>query len=194
MMCASGTPVADGGSPARRDLLDAILARELAMFQAVNNRGGTSTCQERPRTFRLMRRMLFSVMPDEYLASYLDDLKAAGNNGRNFMVEKYARMDGLIPPVTGDMDTVAGITGIEEKWVADLSAAFPATFPPNQGMFGRYLSAELETLSVRTLGLWEQRVKDALDRGENLARLRYENMAREAGLPSLEEREAGGPL
>ena len=178
----------------REPLLDDVIERELIMFQAVNNRGGTSACQERPETFRLMRWMFFSVMSDEYLASYLADLKSAEKNGRNYMVEKYARMDDLIPPVTSDMESVSAIADVEEGWVTELSAKYPTTFPPNQGVFRRYLSAELETLSASTLALYAQRVAEAQTNGENLARIRYENMAKRAGLPSLEAREAGDGL
>ena len=171
-------------------LIGEIVEKELGMFQAVNNQNGPSPCQERPEAFRLMRWMLFSAMQVDFLESYLADLETAEKSGRNLMVEKYARMDNLIPPVSEDMDKVAAITDVEARWVRELSSKYPATFPENAGMFRRYHSAELEMFSMKTLSLYEVRLSEALDKGENLARIRYENMAEKIGLPSLDEREA----
>jgi len=106
------------------------------------------------------------------------------------MVEKYARMDNLIPSVSEDMDKVRSIADVEDQWMSEVSAKYPSTFPENAGMFRRYHSAELETLSLKTLSLYEVRILEAQDKGENLARIRYENMAKKIGLPSLDEREA----
>ncbi|RXE64146.1 DUF4125 family protein, partial [Muribaculaceae bacterium Isolate-002 (NCI)] len=83
----------------RESLLREIIDRELAMFLATPNEGGISACQQRPETFRVMRRMAHEVHDDATLASYLDDLRRAEEEGRNFMLEKYARMDERMPPL-----------------------------------------------------------------------------------------------
>ncbi len=82
----------------RERLLDEIVERELAMFLATPNEGGRASCQERPDVFRLMRRMAHITHEDAYLESYLQDLRQAEAVGRNFMLEKYARMDERLPP------------------------------------------------------------------------------------------------
>ena len=83
---------------AHEALLHEIIDCELAMFLAVPDADGPSTCQKRPKTFRLMRWMSLSVHDDSTLTSYLNDLKQAGMQGRNLMVEKYARMEDSLPP------------------------------------------------------------------------------------------------
>ena len=99
---------------AHEALLHEIIVCELAMFLAVPNADGPSTCQERPQTFRLMRWMSLSVHDDSTLTSYLNDLKQAGMQGRNLMVEKYARMEDSLPPLT-DNPLVDVITGEEAE-------------------------------------------------------------------------------
>ena len=81
-------------------LINEIVERELAMFLATPNEGGPSVCQTRPQSFRMMRRMTHSTHDISTLESYLDDLKKAAAEGRNFMIEKYARMDNRLPPLS----------------------------------------------------------------------------------------------
>ena len=82
----------------RGAVLAEIVERELAMFLATSNEGGVSVCQTRPDTFRAMRKMAHSAHDDALLESYLADLRQAEADGRNVMVEKYARMDDRCPP------------------------------------------------------------------------------------------------
>ena len=84
----------------REAVLAEIVDRELAMFLATNNEGGISICQTRPDTFRAMRLMAHAAHEDAVLVSYLDDLRQAEADSRNFMVEKYARMDDRLPPLS----------------------------------------------------------------------------------------------
>ena len=87
---------------------------------------GRSLCQERPGTFRAMREMSHSVLSRDTLASYLGDLRNAQVDGRNLVTEKYARMEGQIPPVS-DCPLIPRIVAIESAWMKELCAAFPLT-------------------------------------------------------------------
>ena len=53
-------------------LIKEIVERELAMFLATPNEGGTSECQTRPQSFRMMRRMNHCTHDAATLESYLD--------------------------------------------------------------------------------------------------------------------------
>ena len=74
------------------ELIDAIVQIEWPMFAGVNNEGGKAACQMDLATFRIMRISQYSAWGEELLESCLADLRAAQNQGRNLMTEKYARM------------------------------------------------------------------------------------------------------
>ena len=74
------------------ELIDAIVQLEWPMFAGVNNEGGKAACQMDLATFRIMRISQYSAWGEELLESCLADLRAAQNQGRNLMTEKYARM------------------------------------------------------------------------------------------------------
>ena len=151
----------------RSRLLDEIIERELAMFLATPNEGGTASCQERPDTFRLMRKMAHGTHGEDYLESYLQDLIQAEFDKRNFMLEKYARMDNRLPPISYNplLDKIADA---EQKF---LEEAIPLTNgmirPESAANFRNYLRCELETLSDRTLELYYKEIEQALRENVN---------------------------
>jgi len=157
-------------------IIDAIIERELEMFLAVQNFGGTSGCQQHPSSFKAMRWMTHSVLPHEYLVSYLNDLKAAHNNDINLMTIKYGRMDNLIP-VYNDSPLIEKIADAEVQWMQELRQLDPGSFRETDGKaFKVYLSCELETLSADTLQIYFDTIEKARSEGRNLARERYENL------------------
>lgn len=174
----------------RESLINDIIEQELVMFLNTQNRGGTASCQENPDMFRLWRWMVFSVLSDQYLQSYCADLDDAKKNGRNLMTEKYARMENLIPCVSPNMGKVQKITAIERDWMKSLNENFPALFPQSLARFDMYFPAEMETLSERSLDLYQACVDAALRDGENLAYKRYTNMYARLNMGTLEELEA----
>lgn len=172
-----------------KDLIDRIIAIELDMFQRVNSRGN-APCQEMPGTFRTMRWMAHSVLSRDTLASYLDDLEQARKAGRNLMTEKYARMEGLIPPLKNDPEVIAlldEITEIEENWIVEFSKAYPKIITGDGSAFAAYLRCELETYSDRTLELYHRDVLEARRQGISLARKSYENLFKGLGYSSFED-------
>lgn len=180
---------------ARLQLIDEIIARELEMFLAVRNRGGTASCQEQPDSFRIMRHMTHAVMPIEYLDSYLADLKQAVADKRNLMTEKYALMEGIIP-VQNDSQAITELVKIESDWRKEVSAQFPlSVHPDGHESFCTYLNGELQTYSPKTLIIYLNYARKTQYNGGNLVRERYEILMRKLGYDSLthcEESIAGG--
>lgn len=174
----------------RKAVLYEIIERELAMFQAVQNEGGTAECQQRPETFRVLRHMAHAPHDDAVLASYLEDLRQAAEQGRNMMVEKYARMDDRLPPLS----TSPLLDEIADAETAFLEAArtqYPHVIKSNgAGIFRHYLRCELETLSPATLELYAREVRRAQAEGRNLAVERHECLAQLLGRGTLAAYEA----
>ncbi|MCH5276414.1 MAG: DUF4125 family protein [Desulfovibrionaceae bacterium] len=164
---------------AERDaLLDEIIDRELAMFLATPNEGGVSACQQRPETFRVMRHMAHVTHDDATLRSYLVDLLDAEISGRNFMLEKYARMDDRLPPLS-DSPLLDEIADAENTFMEEAARLRPDRVKRNgSGMFRHYLRCELETLSPGTLELYAREVRRAQEEGRNLVLERHEWLAR----------------
>lgn len=165
----------------RRELLNEIIERELEMFQATPNEGGTASCQEKPDAFRLMREMAHSVHGEAYLESYLEDLREAAKVNRNFMLEKYARIDDRLPPISSSplLDKIA------DAETEFLKAAIPLSngmIRPESGPgFRRYLRSELETLSDRTLALYDREIEQAIKDGKNPVLERHKWLAAHLG-------------
>ena len=174
----------------REATLAEIIERELAMFLATNNEGGVSECQTRPDTFRAMRKMAHSAHDDALVASYLDDLQQTEAQGRNVMVEKYARMDDRLPPLSTSplLDQIADA---EQAFLHDAQQRYPHVIKSNgQGMFRRYLRCELETLSPRTLELYAAQVSRAQHEGRNLVVVRHDYLMRLLGKGGIDTCEA----
>lgn len=182
----------------KKSLISEILSREFAMFQTVPTLARAS-CQENPEGFRIMRGSQFSAWSEETLLSYLEDLKEAEQAGKNLMTLKYARMDNLIPPLS-ENPLIAEIAAIQVDWQEKLAAEFPRvlgrgraitdeTANPGGTSFLRYLAAELETYSDRTISLLRRDMEAFLESGRNMAREIYSAMVRELGYDSLEDAE-----
>ena len=169
----------------RENLIRDIVERELAMFLATPNEGGPSVCQTRPQSFRLMRWMNHSTHDISTLESYLNDLKDAEAGGRNFMIEKYARMDNRLPPLSTS-PLLDEITDAESAFLREASARYPHAITDNgDALFRNYCRCELETLSERTLELYAAEVKQAQQEGRNLAEERYDKLWKRLGEDSL---------
>lgn len=173
----------------REGLLLEIVERELVMFLETPNEGGTAACQQRPDSFRIMRRMAHAPLSDATLEAYAADLRLAERQGRNFMIEKYARMDNRLPPLQ-DNPLIDEVVGMEAAFMREASARYPAVIVyGGDGQFENYLRCELETLSPATLDLYARDMRRAAREGRNPAEERYRCLARLMGKGSLEEME-----
>ncbi len=118
------------------------------------------------------------------------DLRQAEVNSRNLMVEKYARMDDRLPPLSTSplLDEIADA---EEAFLHEAQTRYPHVIKSNgQGMFRRYLRCELETLSDRSLELYAAQVRRAQQQGRNLVVERHDFLMRLLGKGGIEACEA----
>lgn len=180
----------------RKDALtEEIIDLEEAMFVAVVSET-PAPCQQDTATFRIMRRAQFSAWPEDALSCYYDDLKIAGQEGKNLMTLKYARMDDRIPPINTD-PLIDEIVDIQVEWQYRLFQKYPALIahgrPVEEAVTGvsfkRYLAGELETFSIRTLTCLGRHVKAVYRGGGNMSEQVYLAMVRGLGYASLAEAE-----
>ena len=171
----------------RATLLHKIIEKELNMFLATPNQGGTASCQQNPQGFRIMRRMTLAALSDATLAHYLDDLHRAEGDGRNFMIEKYARMDSLILPLQAN-PLIDEIVHAETAFIQAASAQYPHVIRyGGNSAFQNYLRCEAETYSPATLESYAADLRRAQQQGRNLAIERFRCLANLLGKPSLED-------
>ena len=180
------------------DLIGMILELELQMFLTVPVLR-RSSCQDDPSGFFLHRRVQFSVWGEEALHSYLNDLQTAQAQGFNLMTYKYARMDDLIPP-RREHHLIDRIVALQTDWQRKVLVKYPAltstgrplegTADPAQSTsFVKYLRAELESYSDRTIRLLYKETLDKAEEGINLSEQVYEALARLQGYASLADAE-----
>ncbi len=178
--------MAGGKSP--EELLKKIISIELRMFMTVQTSGPT-TCQEQPEAFKLTRKAGFYVLSHETLESYINDLQEAMEENRNLIELKYARIDGLIPPLS-DNPLIEKIVEVEGRWLKELEKKYPSTFRGRADFAtGVYLRSELETYSDRTLELYYKDICQALAEGRNLTAERYTYLFKQIGYNSIEDME-----
>lgn len=173
-----------------------VLDCEWALFTQVRG-AGPAACQRAPDSFRTIRGTLFALWTAEMLAAYLETLERAIAQGRNPLAEKYARMDGLIPPLSDD-PLISAIVAVEERWQAELQVSFPALYrrccrsraPTGDGReFSVYLRCELETYGERTVQLYYDNVARADAAGLNLAIEALDRLVVQSGYADLEQAE-----
>jgi len=159
-------------------IIEAILEIELQMFLTVNPEQ-TSGCQEHPESFKLHRRAQFAPWSEEALGSYLEDLHAAQAHGENLMRRKYARMQGLLPPVESS-PVLEEIVRLKMDWQRAMFRDYPAVMAGARPLtaestraqmtsFETYARGEIETYSKRTLGLLHRDLLEIQARGESLS-------------------------
>ncbi|MFX1492910.1 MAG: DUF4125 family protein [Promethearchaeota archaeon] len=171
----------------KKKLLKKIIEIEFQMFENVRS-NQPSLCQENPGAFKLMREMNHSALSYDTLKSYLKDLKTAKSKGRNLMTEKYARMNNLIPPLKVN-PLIQKIVSIESGWMDELSNQYPLSVNHKPNYFIKYLSCELETYSNNSIELYLKDIQIAKENGANLAKKRFDHLAKELGYSSLKELE-----
>lgn len=195
------------------ETIDSIIALEWNMFQRVNNEGGRASCQDDIQTFRIMRKSQFAAWPETVQKSYLNDLETAQTNGRNLVMEKYARMmestaperfaeiSGFLPPL-GDIEkqTIAIIVGIQMKWTREFALKYPNITGRGRAVSSdldneyntsieTYLRCELATYSLDTLKLLLAFFANLEAAGKNLTEEILLNTADNYGFRSLENAE-----
>lgn len=192
-------------------LIAAIIGAEWQMFDKVQNEGGRAACQNDARTFAIMRYSQFAPLPQDVLESYLDDLAAAAQVGRNLLAEKYAYMMEYTDPATFDRtlrDHLPAVSAyrqalcerIASRLVADeqeFAVRYPALHAQARPVEGTqagdvsvrvYALGELKTYSERTLERYDAWLRAHSE--ENISVSVHRVMVRLYGYDSLEEAEA----
>lgn len=179
-------------------IIEAILEIELQMFLTVNPER-TSGCQKHPESFKLHRRAQFAPWSEEALGSYLEDLHAAQTHGENLMRRKYARMQGLLPPVESS-PVLEEIVRLKMDWQRAMFRDYPAVMAGARPLtaestraqmtsFETYARGELETYSERTLEFLHRDLLEIQARGESLSEKVYDYLVRASGYASLKDSE-----
>ncbi|RLC31586.1 MAG: DUF4125 domain-containing protein [Deltaproteobacteria bacterium] len=180
----------------QKDLIDRILDIEQDMFSRVRS-ATPAPCQNEPDRFRQIRGSIYEAWNEEMLESYLEDLKVAQKKGRNLFSEKYARMDNLIPQLNTN-PLIDKIVEVETKWQTEIRNKFPAVYnrlcrdasqAQDGSNFAVYLKCELETYSDKTIQLYYQHIKNALERGENMAISSLQRLVKKGGFNDLDHAE-----
>ncbi len=171
----------------KEDLIAEILELEWDMFTSVKARDRSASCQEDPGSFRIIRSANFLTWSETTLASYLGDLKLATGKGRNLMTEKYARMEGTIPPLNPEAaQIIERIVRKECLWAEEYIKGTPGARlarpiyahddAPGIVSAETYSRAEYETYSTRTLDFYYSDILGMSARGENRIALAVGNM------------------
>ena len=178
-----------------KDLVNEIIECELIMFLSVPAEGNPA-CRESPDNFRIHRSAQFSAWSEETLLSYLADLKAAETRGRNLMTYKYARMEEMIAS-ENNSPYINNIVSAQTNWQNQVIEEYPKLMKNGRGLrdddasvldvsFERYLRAELESYSEKTLELLSADIDAYLDDGVNMSEQIYLNLLSNYGISSLE--------
>jgi len=194
-----------------QELIDKVLACEWDMFTSVPSADGRAICQDDYESFRIMRLAQASILSEEVLSSYLNDLQSAKEHGRNLMTEKYGRMmeytfpgeyeriQKLLPGVTEQAKNLAAqIVSVFTQWSSQIQAKYPALAAIGRpadssgdayGIISSesYLRCELLTMSERTLQLYAEYVDAQKAHGVNLQQAILEKTVAQYGYESLEQ-------
>jgi len=198
----------------RQTMIDRLAELEWNAFQEIQGIEGRADCQDNRREFDINRKSQFASWSDEILESYLGDLKAAQQERRNLVWEKYARMmeftspleypnvaDGL--PLLSDAVRELAERIVEKQvvWQEELAGAYPRLFirarsirsrddSPLASSFETYLRCELLTYSKKTLNLYLAHLESRERTGVSMNRVCMEEMVRMYGYTSLEAADA----
>jgi len=182
----------------KKELIDRILTVELSMFLTVRT-VGRAACQDHPEEFRQNRAAQFFTWSEKTLTSYLEDLMAAEEEGKNLMTMKYARMVNQIPCLNDD-PLIEKIVAIQTSWQKDLVARYPCLMGRArviesrqdtdwQTSFETYLRGELETYSGKTLRSLYEDIQRYEQDHQNMNQRLYDFLIKDLGYESLDEAE-----
>lgn len=195
----------------RSKLIAEIIKREWEMFSNVSNKGGRASCQEDPKTFKIMRSSFMSIWSEKTLESYRKDLVRAQEDGRNLMTEKYARMMEFTSPEeyaqikqhlpllnAESFSVIDEIVKIDLEWKKELAIQYPHLHKRSRPLyssedtkygtsFETYLRGELLTYSLKTLKLYYEDIQDLKVQNLNGSEMILDHTVKQYGFNSLAE-------
>lgn len=191
-----------------------IISMEWEWFDKVQNEGGRADCQDDWETFSIMRRSQYYCWSEELLRSLLLDFRAALEDGRNPIREKYgymmestaparfAEVKESLPEISEEKAALReAIISIQVGWMEEFAAQFPKlagearvihTYEdtPFMTSYETYLRGELSTYSDMTLKLYGGFIVSVSNEEKNLASMIMERSVKMYGYDSLEEAES----
>ena len=197
----------------REEKIEQLIKMEWEDFQNVQNEGGRAACQDDPKTFFIMRRSQFLPWTEEVIDSYIADLQAAREEGRNLLAEKYGwMMEHTAPeqfrairhllkgPSLGGEQLIDEIADIQLTWMREYRNAYPALASGNRALYAEedtpydtsfetYLRGELHTYSDLTLRRYLNFLKDLKKAGKNLTLMIMEEEVKAYGYRDLDDAE-----
>lgn len=194
-------------------LIQELVSLEWEAFDKVKNEGGRAACQDDWNTFSIMRTSQYYTWPEEMIQSYINDFCAANDNGRNLIMEKYARMMESTAPAEYELlkDSLPEITKAKRKVIETIvkiqvtwMESFATMYPKSAGRarvihtyedtaydtsYETYLRGELGTYSDITLDMYGKFIFNLCKEEKNLAEMIMQNTAILYGYESLEDLE-----
>ena len=196
----------------QQKIIESILKKEWPMFRSVN--GDTRVdCQEDRPVFEAMRRAQFAAWSREAAESYLRDLEAAEQTGRNLVREKYIRMmkstdpqgyeafRGELPPLSeAQTQLIDRIWAMLLEQTERMRETYPAVALGGRPLraseetdgwasIETYQTGELATCSEATLRALLRHAEELKREGKDLAYLIQENSVAAMGYRSMEDAE-----
>ena len=195
----------------KENLIEKVVDLEWDMFQNVENMDGNASCQEDPKTFKIMRSSQFEGWSKAALEGYLEDLKEASKKGVNLISEKYGRMmkstspfhyakiEHLLQPLDSDQqELIEKVIRMVIEWEEELAKKYPNILRKGRPLYSSldspwvtsvetYLRGELSTYSKKTLELHYEHLMNEKSQNINASEITLESMVRKYGYKSLEE-------
>lgn len=195
----------------REELMEKLIEAEFAAFDKARNKGGRAACQNDWTTFHIMRSSQYMTWTEEMLESFLADFETAGQNGRNLIAEKYARMmkstapqeyaalEGQLPALTPEAEAIIEqVVQIQVGWMERFAAEHPnvamnaryihtAEDTADETSAETYLRGELGTYSEHTLYLYARFIVSLWQQGRNLTEMIMQNTIAQYGYQSFDE-------
>ena len=200
-------PEENSSAETKAQLTEAIIKTEWEQFDKTKNEGGRASCQDNWNTFSVMRRSQYLTWPEELLASFYTDLKAAEAEGRNLITEKYGRMmestaperyneiKEYFPELSEERKKIQEeIIKIQVNWMEEFAKEYPkmagnarvihtSEDTEAETSYETYLRGEIGTYSDATLLLYGRFIASLAQESKNLA---YETMNNTAQLLGYE--------
>jgi hypothetical protein len=195
----------------KEDIIKEIIKIEWDMFINTSNIGGRASCQEDPKTFKIMRTSQFVAFSVDVLKSYLKDLILAKKDGRNLVAIKYGLMmqgthpqeydkiSHLLPTISKKkFNIINEIVKEILKWEIELSKKFPYITATGRPIYSHsdshtktsietYLRGELSTYSFKTLILYMNNIGQQKLDNINASEITLLEMVKAYGYKSLKE-------
>lgn len=198
----------------REEQIDIIIKTEWLMFQGVQNIGGRASCQDDCETFQIMRLSQYTNWSDEMLDCWHPFLLQCFGDGRNLVMEKYARMMEYTDTAYYDRMLASSLPKVPRQnyqlvnqiverlvaWEQDFANQYPKLAGKGRPVTAEgdasgftsmetYARGELLTFPTELLELYLAYIKELTAAGKNLSLMIEDTMVKLYGYASIAEAE-----